>query len=525
MKTLIKLLLVLLFLGLTVLYNIGLIDIRLEEIKYLLGTIAAKDDASNTFGVVAKYELIKRRMLYGEENITNYELEARVQALTSSKHLNEHQNTWTVKAYRAPIRLVLNCIRVLQGKKIINPEEDDKIFAILEIAYFYERNRKFTEALKSYEQILANTALSPEIRAAVMVHKAFCLSMLSDYDRSKKVYEETIAMFPNTEAGILSWKLLDFIQSIEREREKLRITALGEMEKARQFYLLMDFRNAIKNLSIFIGKNPKSDDLAEARFFKGRSHEELGEIEEAILEYRRIIKTDKSKIWARQANRRMLMLGAFYEQQKQIAEEAKRQLEAYKDQTFLRNIEKYSYMFSQTSIRGEMQKNENKEITEAPSDDSLLNIINQIGSLDPGSEKKKEKEKQKIEQKKQELLKQGNLNVAEIKELQRRQNLALNPYRRPEALKKVIDDNSGELRYIYNKKLRSGIKISGKMLVEIHIQSSGLVDRARVIQSSIGDNDFEREITQRIISWRFNAVADSLGDLTVNYPFEFFEEQ
>lgn len=525
MKTLIKLLLVLLLLGLTVLYNIGLIDIRLEEIKYLLGTIAAKEDASNTFGIVAKYELIKRRILYGEENITNYELEARVQALASTNHLNEHQNSWTVKVYRVPIRLVLNCIRFMQGKKIINPKEDDKIFAILEIAYFYERNRKFTDALKSYEQILASTALSPDIRAAVMVHKAFCLSMLSDYSMAKKVYEETIAMFPNTEAGILSWKLLDFIQSIEREREKLGKTDLGEMEKAKQFYLLMDFRNAIKNLSIFIGKNPKSEALAEARFFKGRSHEELGEIEEAILEYRRIIQTDKSKIWARQANRRMLMLGSFYEQQKQIADEAKRQLEAYKDQTFLSNIEKYSYMVSQTSIKGEMLKNEEKEITQAPSDDSLLNIINQIGSLDLGEEKKKEKQKQKTEQARRELLKQGNLNVAEIKELQRRQNLAQNPYRRPEALKRVIDDNSGELRYIYNKKLRSGIKISGKMLVEIHIQSSGRVDRAKVIQSSIGDNDFEQEITQRILSWRFNPVADSLGDLTVNYPFEFFEEQ
>jgi len=527
MKTLIKLLLVLMFLGLTVLYNIGLIDIRLEEIKYLLGTIAAKEDASNTFGIVAKYELIKRRMLYGEENVTNYELEAKVQALTSDKQLDEHQNTWTIKAYRVPIRIVLNCIRVLQGKKIINPKEDDKIFAVLQIAYFYERNRKFNEALKSYEEILNNTALSPDLRAAVMVHKAFCFSMLSDYSRSKKVYEETIAMFPNTEAGILSWKLLDFIQSIEKEREKLGKTALGEMEKAKQFYLLMDYRNAIKNLSVFIGNNSKSDALAEARFFKGRSHEELGEIEEAILEYRRIIQTDKSKTWARQANRRMLMLGAFYEQQKQIAEEAKRQLESYKDQTFLSNIEKYSYMISQTSIKGEMQKNESKAITQVLSDDSLLNIINKIGSLDPDSEKKKEKEKekQKVEQARQELLKQGKLNAAEIKELQRRQNLAQNPYRRPEALKRIIDDNSGELRYIYNKRLRSGIKISGKMLVEIHIQSSGFVDRARVIQSSIGDNEFEREITQRILNWRFNAVADSLGDLTVNYPFEFFEEQ
>ncbi len=523
MKTFLKLLLILLILGLTIIYNIGLIDIRLEEIKYLLGTIAAKEDVSNTFGIVAKYELIKRRMLYGEENVTNYELEAKVQALTSEKQLEQHKNSWTTKIYRMPVRLILNCIRIFQGKKIINPKEDDKIFAVLEIAYFYERNRKFNEALKSYEDILSNTALVPDIRAAVMVHKAFCYSMLSDYNKSKKVYEDVIAEFPNTEAGILAWKLLDFIQSIEREREKLKKTALSEMEKAKQFYLLMDFRNAIKSLSVFIGKNPDPNAVVEARFFKGRSHEELGEIDEAILEYRKIIQTDKSKNWARQANRRMLMLGAFYEQQKQIAEEAKRQLEAYKDQTFLSNIEQYSFMVSKNSIKEEMLKSTNKELVHTLSNDSLLNIINKIGSLDLSGEKKKDK--QKIEQVRRELLKQGKLNPAEIKELERRQNLAMNPYRRPEALKRVIDDNSGELRYIYNKKLRSGVKISGKLLVEIHIQSSGSVDKAKVIQSSIGDNGFEQEITQRILSWRFNAVPDSLGGLTVNYPFEFYEEQ
>ena len=36
---------------------------------------------SNTFGIVAKYELIKHRIAYGEENVTSYELEAKIQAL------------------------------------------------------------------------------------------------------------------------------------------------------------------------------------------------------------------------------------------------------------------------------------------------------------------------------------------------------------------------------------------------------------------------------------------------------------
>ena len=34
--------------------------------------------------------------------------------------------------------MVLNTIRILLGKKIINPKEDDKIFKVIEIGYFWK---------------------------------------------------------------------------------------------------------------------------------------------------------------------------------------------------------------------------------------------------------------------------------------------------------------------------------------------------------------------------------------------------
>jgi hypothetical protein len=40
----------------------------------------------------------------------------------------------------------------------------------------------------------------------------------------------------------------------------------------------------------------------------------------------------------------------------------------------------------------------------------------------------------------------------------------------------------------------------------------------------MGDKEFEKSIVERISTWRFKAVPDSLGELTVNYPFEFDEE-
>ncbi|MBN1577886.1 MAG: energy transducer TonB, partial [Chitinispirillaceae bacterium] len=388
------------------------------------------------------------------------------------------------------------------------------------------RNRKYTEALKIYDEVLATASLNSEIRAAILVHKSFCYSMLSRYDQSKVIYEQVISTYPNTEAGVLSWKLLDFINSMENEREKVQKARISGMEKARQFYLLMDFRNAIRDYSVFLSRKQPVNKEVEARFYKGRSHEELGEIEDALMEYHAIIKKDVSKIWARQANRRMLMLGEFYEQQKSISDEARRQLEAYQDQVFIQNMEKYSSMVSKSTLKGELGKAAASKATTVAANDSILKLIDQIGSIDlTGEETRQSAKKKEIEQMKRELIKNGALSTAELKELQRRQLLADNPFRRPTALKQFIDSNSRELRYLYNKRLRTGIKLSGKMLMEIRITADGSVGDANVVQSNMGDGQFEQSIVTQIQTWKFRAVPDSLGDLTVNYPFEFYEEQ
>ena len=135
-------------------------------------------------------------------------------------------------------------------------------------------------------------------------------------------------------------KLLDFIQGMEKERVNVANSNVNNLEKAKQYYLLMDFKNAIKQYSKIVDES-KNTPPAEAHFYKGRSHEELGETEDAIIEYKLVARMDNKADWGRQANRRLLMLGEFYEKQKSISDEAKKQLEKYQDQQFLKNMEVY----------------------------------------------------------------------------------------------------------------------------------------------------------------------------------------
>jgi TonB family protein len=525
MKTFLRFFLLLLLLIFTLFFNIGIIDIRIEEINFLLGKMATMDDISNSLGIIGKYELIKKRMTLGEEHGANYEFEAKIQALISGDKFLDEKEHQKKKIYRAPVLFILNSIRFILGKEAIKLQEENKILNVIEIAYFWERNRRYQEAIKIYDDVILQQNVPPEIKAAVILHKAFCHSMLSEYEMAKRLYERVISLYPNTDAGIISWKLLDFINSMEEERSKIEAKKISYFEKAKQFYMFMDYRNAIKFFLIFLQEEPVEAYKYEAIFFKGRAHEELGENDEAIEAYRKIIKEDKSKIWAKQANRRMLMMGEFYEQKKQIAEEAKRQLAMYQDQNFINNVQKYSGLFSESSLRKELMKDEKqKKDLKNKSNDSLLALINKIGSLDLTGEKEAQR-KEEIARLKEELAAKGNISASAVKELERRRELEENPYRKPSVLKQIIDENSVQLKYIYNRKLRQGIKISGKIIVELTIKPNGSVYDAKIIRSNVGDRQFEEEITKQIKLWKFKPVPEHLGDLTVNYPFEFYEEE
>jgi TonB family protein len=347
--------------------------------------------------------------------------------------------------------------------------------------------------------------------------------MMSEYETSKTIYERIINQYPETDAGILSWKLLDFLTGMEKRREQVAAQRLSEFDRAKQYYLLMDYRNSIKHFSQFFQSNPRSSRASEARYFKGRAHEELGEIEEATMEYNRVIRNKRAGKWAREANRRMLMLGEFYEQKQQMAQEARKRLEAYQDNFFMNRIEQLSEMVSENSLRAELlQESSRKPGAKAMADEEIMSLINSIGELDLTGEKEQEERRKELER---ELIERGNLSKAEVQELKRRRMLNDNPYRRPRALKRVIDGNAGQLRYIYNKRLRRGIKLSGKMIVEMKIQPNGRVEGIEVINSNIGDSSFEKDITEQIEKWRFKPVDESLGEMTLRYPFEFYEEE
>lgn len=527
MKTLIQLFGILVFLAFTLFFNIGLVDIRFKEVNYLLDKVAFDSDASNALGIVAKYELIKRRMELGEENTGTYEIEAKVQALLSrSQYENEREDAGERKYLQLPIRILLNAIRFTLGKEIVNPMGENEIFKVLEIAYFWERNRKYAEAIKIYDNVMKMPDVGPVIWSAVLIHKAFCYSMMSDYKKAVEIYELVISRYPNTEAGVLSWKLLDFIQSIQKKVDQVKEYTTGDFDRAKEYYLYMDYRNAIKYLSIFLQQNKDAPEVAQARYFKGRSHEEIGETEEAVMEYRNTIANDKTKRWAREANRRMVMLGEFYDYRSKMSQEAEKQLKAYQDESFMSTMNKFkSIMPEPTKANKELlAKIRQSGGANQPTDANALELLNAIGAIDltGANDLKQQAEKGEAQPRPQPIANTVAAQAA-ARELEHEKMLSENPFRRPSYIKTVIDENVNQLKYIYNRELRRGSKLSGKILVEIEIRANGVIQRSTIIKSSMGDKNFENEIVSKINTWQFRPVPDSLGTMKIRYPFEFYE--
>jgi hypothetical protein len=82
----------------------------------------------------------------------------------------------------------------------------------------------------------------------------------------------------------------------------------------------------------------------------------------------------------------------------------------------------------------------------------------------------------------------------------------------------VIQENLSQIRYCYNKALRTNPNLSGKVTTSFVIGGDGSVKTSRVPASTMASQEVEDCIKGRIASWKFPQPRGG-GDVSVNYPF------
>ena len=88
-----------------------------------------------------------------------------------------------------------------------------------------------------------------------------------------------------------------------------------------------------------------------------------------------------------------------------------------------------------------------------------------------------------------------------------------------ESVMAVINSQHGRVMYTYNKYLRQTPTLRGKVSLDVTIAADGRVSNVQVVESTIQNADFIRDLLTIIRQLRFPAISE--GTVTVNVPFVF----
>mgnify|MGYP006288873067 CR=1 FL=1 len=327
-------LLILLILFLLLL-NRDVLRVRMQELDLLLSE-AAREERTSPAELLGRYELIRNRIAAGESSVDNYRLEARLAVLRDSPAGEE------AATEMAPVSAMgyatVSGVRAALGKPPLMRGGESPSLAEVQEAYLLERARQWSPAIQAYRVALARNDLPEDIRATVRLHIGFCYSMRSEFQSAREEYLAVSREFPDTEYDVVAQRLLVVVEELDQGSGE---EAVGPVDEGRLAYLYMDYLRAIDVLENYLAGEGTREDEPEARYFKGRSHEELGEFRQAIGEYRRITFLGDDQ-WTREANRRLVMVGEFYSADGEIAREGRDALRELQDDRFLNAVRPYA---------------------------------------------------------------------------------------------------------------------------------------------------------------------------------------
>ncbi len=83
----------------------------------------------------------------------------------------------------------------------------------------------------------------------------------------------------------------------------------------------------------------------------------------------------------------------------------------------------------------------------------------------------------------------------------------------------IFDQNKSKLYSLYNRARRKNPSLKGKLILEITINPSGMVERVRIVVSELNDAALEKRIVMRVK--QFNFGPSGKEKITVTFPIEF----
>jgi TonB family protein len=493
--------------------NQAVIDFRMQEMQRSMADLSRSYNSTSALNMLARYEMIRQRGNMPEEDETALELRLKAmasepQGKTSADSLR--QPTWQEKG----IAYLIKAVRFLLGKKERVYEIATETRRDLELAYFYERARKYQPAIAIYTKALEEGGLGDQVAATMHLHRGFCLSLLGDLAGAKRDFQAVQALVSGTDENQVALRMLEIVRGMEGELRLAQQQKLSPFDQAKRLFRLGSTIEAMNLFNQILGdsKAPSGQKL-EVRYWFGRAQEEMGQDSDAVATYRSVISENPSSEVARMANRRLYVLGKYYQNDAELEKAALTQLQKYQDFRFIDAL---------------------KSVESAKAKVTATRMSRRPLALDTGQSRLLSDSLEKVQvtetalaslrtvdtAKEQASLKASLRKLPEPKRMATR--IKADPLRR-EAIFGTIESNRGELEFLFQKWLRKGESFEGRLTVRILIAPDGSVREAKAVaeKSSITQPAFTADILQNVKRWRFRGDPGESADIPVSFPLDF----
>lgn len=357
-------------------------DVRFRELKISLQNVGGERSTGASLSLIKRYQFVQNRYAQGAEKAADYLVEGELMAAASYEQTKRDAAEQKPGMFERMVVAVMNFAGKLTGSKLIADQSDNQGQRILEVAFFYERRRDFAKAIAAYNASLQNYAQQKEMLAYIFLHRGFCYSNIGKRSEALADYRQTKTYDPGQgEYGVTAEVLALFLLDINKRLALVEQMA-DSVDKGELLYLLMSYHRAIDTLNLVVRRTPDQ----KAYFFRGRSYEETGNTENAIADYRRTIALGRGSEWSAKANRRLYMLGTYYEADAKLTAESKSLAKAVGDEAFIRENQTFEQTVDSNKV-AHLQENKIftetlQVIEERKQDDSA-----KIKLIDPESKK------------------------------------------------------------------------------------------------------------------------------------------
>lgn len=295
-----------------------------------------------------RYQLTRERLLNYElssrvlearfrqmlESRDDYSSEIEMNVLESSiLNFEEDKTRMELTPFQVAGLIIVNGVRALSFKSFLSLSEDQQKLLMLQYAFYLERNRRYPIAAEKYSSLESELKNgNPEDYGFVLLHNGYSHAMIGKEDVALKKLEAVMEKFPGSHYSTTASLLYNLILEGQKKSKEIETQYNTEQAKGVAYFQTGNYAKAIEKLE-------KAERLeAPDEYYLSRSYEETGQMKSAVDGYVKLARQNEDQGIAKQANRRLLMIGSFYGGGKEISEFAEKKAEELGDEEIVKEV-------------------------------------------------------------------------------------------------------------------------------------------------------------------------------------------